>query len=144
MPEFSPIAAEVLGRIHEIDVSGETDEIYVQRGTVLEPRAEKHARPWYTAEEWSEEVALWEGYVRSGGTAFGAFEDNRFLGFSVLRIHLDQQTAQLAGLYVDLGWRRHGLGRALVLCATESARVGAMRRNSTFRHRATSPRWTSI
>jgi ribosomal protein S18 acetylase RimI-like enzyme len=63
-----------------------------------------------------------------GGSAFGAFDDKRILGFSVLRTGLDDETAQLAGLYVDRAWRRRGLGRTLVSYAVESARnSGALR-----------------
>ncbi len=129
MPEISPISAEVLGRIPEIDVSEDVVAIYVQRGTVLERIEERHSRPWYTASEWSDEVGLWQGYIRSGGAAFGAFDGERLVGFSVVRIGLDEETAQLAGLYVDRALRRHGLGRALVSSAVESARSsGATRR----------------
>jgi ribosomal protein S18 acetylase RimI-like enzyme len=124
MPEVSQIAPEVLDRIHEIDVSEEVDAIYVQRGKVLERCEEAHARPWRTAAEWSGEVELWQGHVESDGAAFGAFDGERFLGFSVLRSRLDDKTAQLSGLYVDRAWRGHGLGRALVSRVVESARKG--------------------
>jgi GNAT superfamily N-acetyltransferase len=122
VPDFSPIATEVLGRIHEIDVSEDVDAIYVQRGTSLERIEERHSRPWYTAAQWSEEVERWRDYVGSGGAAFGAFDGERLLGFSVVRSGLDDEMAQLAGLYVDRTWRRHGLGRTLLFCAVESAR----------------------
>jgi ribosomal protein S18 acetylase RimI-like enzyme len=128
MADVSQITAQTLKRIHEIDVSEEVDAIYVQRGTVLERREEPHARPWRTAADWSIEVELWQGHVESDGAAFGAFDGERFLGFSVLRSRLDDKTAQLSGLYVDRAWRRHGLGRALVSRVVESARKGGATR----------------
>jgi len=122
MYDVTLIGAQVLGRIHEIDVSEDVDAIYVQRGTVIERVEEPHHRPWYTETDWSEEIRIWQDYIRAGGSAFAAFDGERVLGFSVLRTALDEETAQLAGLYVDRRFRRQGLGRTLVSHVVESAR----------------------
>jgi ribosomal protein S18 acetylase RimI-like enzyme len=124
VPDIVPISAEDLHRVHEIDISEETEAIYVQVGSRLERVAEAHNRTRRPAEEWSEEVRLWQSFVRSGGGAFGVLDAGSLLGFSVLRAGLGPTTSQLAGLYVDRAWRRRGLGTALVGAAVKAARDG--------------------
>ena len=119
--KLRPITAAELGRIPEIDVSEEGTTIYVQYGVDLERRSELHRRPWRTAEDWAPEIKLWSQFVRDGGQAFGVFDGGRMVGFAVLRTGLQSDTAQLAGLYVDRAWRRHGLASSLVGAAVDAA-----------------------
>ena len=118
------VSEEELERIPEIDVSEEGTTVYVQHGTRLEPVRRAHRRPPRSPEAWQPEVRRWRGFVHDGGRAFGAFEDERLVGFAVLRFRLTDDTAQLAGLYVDRGWRRRGVAGALVDAVASEARTG--------------------
>jgi GNAT superfamily N-acetyltransferase len=110
------MTADELSRLSELDVSEEGTAVYVQRGTHVEVVQRAHRRPPRSAEAWAPEVRLWQGFVREGGAAFGAFDGDRLIGVAVLRLGLGltEDTAQLAGLYVDRVWRRHGVATALV------------------------------
>jgi ribosomal protein S18 acetylase RimI-like enzyme len=121
VPEILPITADDLNRVHEIDVSEETAAIYRQAGSHLERVTEAHNRPWRSADEWAGEVSLWQSFVRDGGSAFGALDRGKLLGFSVMRLGLESDRAQLAGLYVDRARRRNGVGAALVDAVIGSA-----------------------
>jgi GNAT superfamily N-acetyltransferase len=108
------MTADELSRLPELDVSEEGTAVYVQRGTRVDLVRRGHRRPPRSAEAWEPEVRLWQGFVRDGGAAFGAFDGDRLIGVAVLRLGLAKDTAQLAGLYIDRAWRRHGVATALV------------------------------
>jgi len=114
--------AEDLDRIPEVDVSEEVDVIYLQHGTELERLDHPHNTQTRSPEEWSSEIGLWQSFVGAGGASWGVFNHNRLVGFAVLRIGLTDDTAQLAGLYVERARRRTGIGRDLVDAVVEGAR----------------------
>jgi GNAT superfamily N-acetyltransferase len=121
------ITAAELGTIHQIDVSEEGTTIFVQHGTHLETTIHAHARPWLTEQDWAPGVRVWHGFVRAGGHAFGAFDDDKLIGFAVLRARLTEDTDQLAALYVDRLFRRSGVATGLVGRVVETARDGGAR-----------------
>ncbi|MFZ0667790.1 MAG: GNAT family N-acetyltransferase [Acidimicrobiales bacterium] len=121
MPDVVAITALDLERIHEIDVTEEGDALIRQIGTRLERIDRSHARGPRSAEAWAPGVREWQGFIRDGGAAFGVFDQGRMIAFCVLRNRLDEGTSQLAGLYVDRAWRRHGLGARLVRAAADAA-----------------------
>jgi GNAT superfamily N-acetyltransferase len=127
VPQVRAITAEELDRIPEVDVSEEGAGTYVQHGSDLERVARPHRRSVRSAEEWSPDILRWQGFVRSGGAAFGAFEAGALVGFAVLRVGLTDDSAQLASLYVDREWRRHGLASQLVEAVVDSARASGAR-----------------
>jgi GNAT superfamily N-acetyltransferase len=108
------MTAEELSRLPELDVSEEGTAVYVQHGAQVELVRRAHRRPPLSAEAWEPEVRLWQSFVREGGAAFGAFDGDRLIGVAVLRLGLREDTAQLAGLYIDRAWRRRGVATALV------------------------------
>jgi GNAT superfamily N-acetyltransferase len=112
--EIRAIGARDLEKIWQIDSSDESEAIYLQRGTELELVPRHHHAMRQTASSWAGEIGLWIGFVNDGGSAFGAFEDEKLVGFSVLKARLTPEVTQLAGLYVDRGSRGAGVGRALV------------------------------
>lgn len=127
MQSVRAITAAELGAIHEIDVSEEGMTIFVQHGTHLESTTHAHARPWLTEQDWAPGVREWQGFVRSGGHAFGAFDDDKLIGFAVLRERLTADTDQLAALYVDRLSRRNGVASELVGWVVDKAREGGAR-----------------
>jgi GNAT superfamily N-acetyltransferase len=113
-----------LERIPEMDVSEEGASVYVQRGASLELVRRAHRRPPRSVDEWRPEVLRWQGFVRDGGRAFGAFDGEWLVGVAVLRDRLTDDTAQLAGLYVDRDRRRRGVASALLDAVATTARGG--------------------
>jgi GNAT superfamily N-acetyltransferase len=122
MPLVREITGEELGRMHELDVSEVGGAIFLQQGSRIDKVAQAHQRSWRNEEEWLPEVRLWQSFVSSGGTAFGAFDAEDIIGVTVLRTRLTVDTDQLAALYVDRAWRRHGVATALVDKVVELAR----------------------
>jgi GNAT superfamily N-acetyltransferase len=113
-----------LAHIPEMDVSDESETIYVQDGERLERRPLPHLQLPRSAAGWSEEIGEWQGYVRDRGFAFGAFADGRLVGVAILRMGLTEGTDQLAGLYVDRSWRRNGVARSLLEKVLEMSSAG--------------------
>jgi GNAT superfamily N-acetyltransferase len=124
VPEVVQISAEELERIPEVDVSEDIAGTNIQSGMHLERVERPRIREPRSAEKWAPEIQRWRDFVINGGTAWGAFVADRLIAFAVLRVELSKDTAQLAGLYVDRSWRRHGLATALVEAVAETARTG--------------------
>jgi GNAT superfamily N-acetyltransferase len=114
VPEVRTITVDELDRIHEIDVSEEGAAIFVQHGTRLEKVARAHRRSWLTKEDWSGGVRVWQGFIKGGGSALGAFDREKLIGFAVYRSRLSPATDQLAALYIDRSFRRQGVASALL------------------------------
>jgi GNAT superfamily N-acetyltransferase len=131
LPQVVPITAEELQRIPEVDVSEEVAGTYLQKGAHISRVATPHKRNVRSAQDWASEIELWQAFVTNGGAAWGAFEPGRsegarLIAFAVLRTELSEGTTQLASLYVDRAWRRHGLATALVDAVAGASRsVGA-------------------
>jgi ribosomal protein S18 acetylase RimI-like enzyme len=144
VPQVVPISAKELERVPEVDVSEEVSGIYLQDGAHISRVDRPHKRNVKSAEQWAPEIQLWQTFVNNGGAAWGAFEagrlpdgglpdnglpdnglpDSRMIAFVVLRTELSETTAQLAALYVDRSWRRHGLATALVDAVIGASRAG--------------------
>lgn len=114
MHQIRTITSDELARVHEVDVSEEGNAVFVQHGTRLEQVVRAHNRAWLSEQDWSPGVRVWQAFVHAGGTAFGAFDDDKLIGFAVLRTRLTADTDQLASLYIDRAFRRQGVARGLV------------------------------
>jgi GNAT superfamily N-acetyltransferase len=112
--QIRTITSDELSRVHEVDVSEQTNAVFVQHGTSLEQVVRPHNRAWLSEQDWSPGVRLWQAFLQAGGAAFGAFDDDKLIGFAVLRTRLTADTDQLAGLYIDRAFRRQGVARGLV------------------------------
>jgi GNAT superfamily N-acetyltransferase len=112
--QIRTITSDELARVHEVDVSEETTAVFVQHGTTLEQVVRAHNRSWLSEQDWSPGVRLWQAFLEAGGGAFGAFDDDKLIGFGVLRTRLTADTDQLASLYIDRAFRRQGVARGLV------------------------------
>jgi len=107
-----------LGRIGEIDRTERIDTLYVQEGTSLrEVHGDFSAPAWSSGGRGEHSIAHQreecERLLDLGGTAFGAFADDRLAGIGVVRPHIRPGVAQLAYLHVSAGSRRLGIGVAL-------------------------------
>ncbi len=66
-------------------------------------------------------AGLWEPELRRGGAVFGAFDDERLVGFAIVGPRLDDYCADLAAMFVDSDHRRGGSGTALMQAVEEEA-----------------------
>jgi GNAT superfamily N-acetyltransferase len=107
-----------LGRVAEIDRTERIDTLYVQRGAKLERVAgDFSASAWQSAGTGEHSVAhqvdACRAYADGGGTAIGAFSDDRLVGIGIVVPHVRARVAQLAYLHVSAGFRGRGVGRRL-------------------------------
>jgi len=112
------LGAHELSRVREIDRTEAIDELFVQRGSLLElRRGDWSARSWSPEGEGEHSVAAQqaalEDYVRRGGLVLGAFDDERLVGIGAVVTHLRPGIAQLAYLHVTDGHRARGIGGRL-------------------------------
>ena len=115
---YRPLTAADLARVGEIDRAERIDTLYVQEGASLrEVHGNFSAASWrrdgrgeHSVRHQQEEC---ERLLRAGGTAFGAFAEDRLVGLGVVLPHLRPGIAQLAFLYVSDGIRGRGVGVAL-------------------------------
>jgi predicted N-acetyltransferase YhbS len=115
---YRRLVAADLARIGEIDRTERIDTLYVQRGDRLEERTgDFSAPPWFSDGESEHSVAHQraecEGYLAAGGTAIGAFAEERLVGIGVVMPHLRPGVAQLAFLHVSNEYRARGIGAHL-------------------------------
>lgn len=147
-----------LARVGEIDRTELIDTLYVQRGAELEPiKGDFSASPWHAAgggeHSVAHQIAECERYVAAGGTAMGAFSEERLVGIGIVVPHVRNGIAQLAFLHVSDGFRGGGIGiylaaelerlardagdTTMVVSATPSANTVAFYRGRGFEPTAT-------
>lgn len=107
-----------LSHLGEIDRTEHITTIFVQRGAELEEQeAEFNVPPWSVEGEHDHTLDRQrdscERYLASGGTALGAFDDDRLVGIGIVAPHIRPGVAQLAFLHVSNGYRGRGVGRRL-------------------------------
>ena len=128
---YRPLEQRELSRVSEIDRTERIETLYVQRGSALETVAGDFSAPPWRREGTEEhsvayQVAECERYVDAGGTAIGAFEDDRLVGIGVVVPHIRPGVAQLAYMHVSDGHRGVGIGAHLARHAFElGGEVGA-------------------
>jgi GNAT superfamily N-acetyltransferase len=116
--QLDPAAVE---RIGEIDRSEYITTGYVYRDGRLEAEAVEWDVPaWSTGDDshtWSvaHHVRQFAAALDPDGILLGAFDEQTFAGFAILRPRLTAAMAQLAALFVSRPYRRMGIGR--LLCA---------------------------
>lgn len=115
---FRPLITADLPRIRDIDRSERIDALYVQHGTQLEKIAGDFSSPNWEAEgtgehSFASQQAHVESLIAAGGTALGAFDNDRLVGIGIVVPHLRPGIAQLAYLHVSNGYRAAGIGKRL-------------------------------
>jgi N-acetylglutamate synthase-like GNAT family acetyltransferase len=109
-----PLNRDELGRISEIDVSEEDDQIYRNVDGQLIPESKTWHRPRWDAGECQRRIAAFSVEMDQGDTVLGAFDGERLVGAASLRYRLTEDMAQLASLHVSQSHRRRGVATALV------------------------------
>ncbi len=120
-------------RIAEIDRSEHVTVAY----RVSDGRLEKRHVDWHVPRWFSEgdgehsvraKVAALSPILNQEGMMWGAFDEDRLVGVTILRPRLTEDTAQLAFLHVSKGYRRLGIAARLTEQASKVAKeMGAQR-----------------
>jgi predicted N-acetyltransferase YhbS len=117
---YRPFFPADLPRIRDIDRSERIGVLYIQHGTQLEERRGDFDSPnWLTEGNGEHSFAAHQAQVESliaaGGTALGAFDNDRLVGIGIVVPHLRSGIAQLAFLHVSNGYRAAGIGKRLCM-----------------------------
>jgi len=112
------LPASAIDRIVEIDRSEHVTLLYRAReGTLVTEEVDLDVPAWFNQgdEEHSVKAKLrqWRPILDEGGVLLGALDDDRLVGFAILRYRLDAGTAQLAVLHVSRPYRRQGIASQL-------------------------------
>jgi GNAT superfamily N-acetyltransferase len=104
-------------RLTEIDRSEHINLIYeIQNGRVIEvPKG--HECPNWSTEQLRELTDRFKYELNSGGKAFGAFDEDKLVGFAVLAHKFRGKTGdqlQVDLMYVSKTYRRQGIGTRLM------------------------------
>jgi len=122
-----------IARIGEVDRSEHVTQGYVLRNGALELEdVDWRVPPWFTdgrpEHSVQAKIAKWKPILERGEVMFGAFDEDRLVGFAIHRPNLSEDTAELAVLHVSAGYRRQGIGTALTREVVRLARADGAKR----------------
>lgn len=112
-----PMKLEDACRIRDIDRSEIINRVYRCEEGTLESTEAGHECPNWSEDDYREIISRFAYELTNGGTAFGAFDGERLVGFAVLAHQLrgkDKNQLQLDLMYVTREYRRQGIGRRLL------------------------------
>jgi GNAT superfamily N-acetyltransferase len=104
-------------KIREIDRSETIGLIYKSKDGVLEEIKAGHECPNWNEDNYQEIISRYEYELTSGGTAFGAFDGDKLIGFGVLAHKFrgrENNQIQIDLMYVTREYRRKGIGRQIL------------------------------
>ncbi|MEK3910665.1 GNAT family N-acetyltransferase [Paenibacillus sp. FSL H7-0331] len=111
-------------RIRDIDRSEIIDLIYKCKDGNLEEIKAGHECPNWKEDEYQEIIPRYEYELKNGGTAFGAYDGNKLVGFGVLAHKFrgkENNQLQIDLMYVTREYRRQGIGRRILDVLSEVA-----------------------
>ncbi|KQX68219.1 GNAT family N-acetyltransferase [Paenibacillus sp. Root444D2] len=100
-------------KIREIDRSETIDLIYKMNNGSLDQVKAGHECPNWNEENYREIISRYEYEIDNGGTAYGAFDEDKLVGFGVLAHKFrgrDNNQLQIDLMYVSRQYRRQGIG----------------------------------
>jgi GNAT superfamily N-acetyltransferase len=103
-------------RIRDIDRSEKIEKIYQCVDGALLERTMPHECPNWDEKHYEEKITRFEAELSNGGTAYGAYNGDKLVGFGVLAHHFrgkDKNQLQLDLMYVSRNYRRQGIGRRI-------------------------------
>jgi GNAT superfamily N-acetyltransferase len=125
MVSIMPMKLEDSHKIREIDRSETIHLIYTCKDGVLEEIPAGHECPNWREDAYQEIISRYEYELSNGGTAFGAFDGDRLVGFGVLAHKFrgkEQNQLQLDLMYVTRDYRRQGIGRRILDALRQAAK----------------------
>lgn len=104
-------------KIHDIDRSETIDLIYKCKNGVLEGITAGHECPNWKEDDYYEIISRYEYELKNGGTAFGAYNGDKLVGFGVLAHKFrgkENNQLQIDLMYVTREYRRQGIGSQIL------------------------------
>ncbi|WP_340003716.1 GNAT family N-acetyltransferase [Paenibacillus sp. FSL K6-0276] len=116
-------------RLRDIDRSETIDLIYKCKNGFLEEIMAEHECPNWVEDEYNEIISRYEHELNNGGTAFGAYNGDKLVGFGVLANKFrgkEHNQLQIDLMYVTREYRRQGIAsRILDALSKEAIEKGA-------------------
>ena len=112
--EFRKLASDDLKRVYEIDRHEFVQTRYHREGNELvsySDEAEIESGPAF----WDKHLPIWQRELEADALAFGAFEEDRICGFSLLKHGARKDVSQILALYVSADYRLSGVAKSLYL-----------------------------
>lgn len=104
-------------KIRDIDRSETIELIYKCKDGVLEEIKARHECPNWKEDNYQEIISRYECELSNGGTAFGAFDRDKLIGFGVLANKFrgrENNQLQIDLMYVTRKYRRQGIGSQII------------------------------
>ncbi|NOU74037.1 GNAT family N-acetyltransferase [Paenibacillus sp. LMG 31458] len=104
-------------KIREIDRSETIDLIYKMNNGSLEEVKAGHECPNWNEENYRAIISRYEYEINNGGTAYGAFDADKLVGFGVLAHKFrgrENNQLQIDLMYVTRQYRRQGIGSQIL------------------------------
>ncbi|RAP78184.1 GNAT family N-acetyltransferase [Paenibacillus montanisoli] len=111
-------------KIHDIDRSETIHLIYTCSNGVLEEKKAGHECPNWEEDHVVEIIARYEDEVQNGGTAYGAYDKDKLVGFGVLAHKFrgkEKNRLQIDLMYVSREYRRQGIGKRIMDALSQAA-----------------------
>ncbi|UQZ36837.1 GNAT family N-acetyltransferase [Paenibacillus sp. PK3_47] len=111
-------------KIRDIDRSESIELMYKLNNGVLEEINSPHECPRWAEDTYLEIISRYEYELTHGGTAFGAFDGNKLVGFGVLAHKFrgyDKDRLQIDLMYVSREYRRRGIGSLIMESLSKAA-----------------------
>lgn len=104
-------------KIRDIDRSETIELIYKCKDGVLEEIKARQECPNWNEDNYQEIISRYECELFNGGTAFGAFDRDKLIGFGVLTNKFrgrENNQLQIDLMYVSRKYRRQGIGSQII------------------------------
>lgn len=110
--------------IREIDRSEKIDLIYKCKDGNLEEIKAGHECSNWKDDDYQDIISRYEYELKNGGTAYGAYNGNKLVGFGVLAHKFrgkENNQLQIDLMYVTKEYRRQGIGRRILNALSQVA-----------------------
>lgn len=111
-------------KIHDIDRSETIELIYKCKNGILEEIQAGHECPNWKEDDYAEIILRYEYELKNGGTAMGAFDGDKLVGFGVLAHQFrgkENNRLQIDLMYVTREYRRQGIGSRILDALSKAA-----------------------
>ncbi|WP_282942640.1 GNAT family N-acetyltransferase [Paenibacillus sp. RC67] len=111
-------------KIRDIDRSETIELFYKCKDGILEEIKAGHECPNWKEDNYQEIISRFEYELSNGGMAYGAFDEDKLVGFGVLAHKFrgkEHNQLQIDLMYVTREYRRQGIGRQIIGLLSKAA-----------------------
>lgn len=123
---FKEVGIEEAEHIRHIDRSERIERLYkLEDGELKEETAGYECSNW-GEDDYVEMISRFKHELTNGGTAYGAYDREKLVGFGVLGYKLrgkDKDQLQVDLMYVSREYRRMGIGKKIMELLSEAAKI---------------------